>query len=266
MAYEPPPGDETDLPEVDDASEERSPKLPSETPSLSTLKKADPADYSTLPASYLNVLGKAKPETYEAEIPNAGWGKTLLGVAIVTVVSFGIKLILAPSTIASLDESRRYLASQGQDPNNEPWKSLLQTAEASTSPLLSLSVPVTFFAGAALLYFIAGIVRGKENRAASPSFMTHSYLLSLSYTPLLTLSAIVTLLSLVPVANCLGAIIGLGIHIYQIYNSGLAMQASFKLDGSKAQMVAFIPWLVGILLTIVITAVTFVSVMSTIVR
>lgn len=267
MAYEPPPQDKESLPEETGpadrySSEAVRPRASADVPSP---QKADPGDYATLPRSYLNVVTKSRPETYEAEMPGAGWGKTLLGVAIVTLVSFGIKIFLAPYTLAALEESKRYLASQGRDPNVDPLRTGFQWAEALTSPLMALLVPVTFFAGAGLLYALSRAVRDK---AAGPgaSFMTHAYLLSLSYTPLHTLSSLLNIFSVFQAVSCIASIVALALTIYQLYNAGVSMQASQKLDAGKAQMVAFMPWVVGILLIVVISVLAVVSLGASILR
>lgn len=243
MAYEPPQHDGDNLPERSNPSSNSygAPKNAGDT------IKTDPGDYSALPRSYLSVLSKSRPETYSAEIPNAGWGKTLLGLAIVTLVTFGMKIVLAPLTLENLDNLKKWLPTQGQDPNGGTWKMIIQAWEGSTSPLLALSVPITFFAGAWLLYAIAGWVRGKEESAVG-GFMTHCYLLSLGYTPLLTIITLVTGLLPLLIAGCIVLIIALAARIYQLYNAGLAIQASQRLTSGQAQMVSFMPWVVGILL------------------
>ncbi|HKP54855.1 MAG TPA: hypothetical protein VJ183_19645 [Chloroflexia bacterium] len=254
MAYEPPQKDIENLPEDSEPENRYGPDSTrpdmSGTPgSAGSPKKADPGDYSTLPRSYLNVLTKSRPETYEAEIPNAGWGKTLLGVAIVTLVTFGIKIFQAPFSSDALNRTREYLPTQGLDPNEDPWKTILQVVEVLSHPLFALIVLFTFFAGAGLLYVLARAVRDKESGSGA-SFMTHAYLLSLSYTPLHTLTTLLNTISLDMVTTCIVAILTLGLTIYQIYNAGVSMQASQGLSAGKAQMVAFIPWVVGIILFI----------------
>jgi hypothetical protein len=272
MAYEPPQKDVENLPE--DAEPEKRyssdwtrPDASASPGNVSSPKKADPGDYGTLPRSYLNVLTKARAETYAEEIPNAGWGKTLLGVAIVTLVSFGMKIFLAPFTLESFKSSKDYLANNGQDPNVDPWKTLFQYGEASTNPLLAFLVPLTFFGGAALLYVLARAVRDKEaGRDEGQGFMVHAYLLSLSYAPLHTIAALLNALSLFPGVSCVGSILALALGLYQLYSAGLSMQASQKLDAGKAQMVAFVPWVLGIILFIVVAVLLAVSFGSTVLQ
>lgn len=256
MAYEPPQtpeGDGDNLPEEESIAPRSSREVAPGTPGgAGRTGKADPGDYSTLPRSYLSVLSRARPETYLAEMPNAGWGKTLVGVALVTVVSFGIKMLLTSNTLAQVEELKQSLARQGQDPTIEPWRTISQWWESSASPLLALLVPLTFFGGAGLLYVLARAVRTKGVGGEGASFMTHAYLLSLSYTPLHLISTLANVFSLVPVASCLAALISLGATLYQLYSAGVSMQASQQLEPGKAQMVAFVPWIVGIILSIVV--------------
>jgi len=268
MAYEPPQKDMENLPEETEPEKRYSsdwtrPDSSGTSGNVNSPKKADPGDYGTLPRSYLNVLTKSRPETYEAEIPNAGWGKTLLGVAIVTLVTFGIKILQAPFSSDALNRTREYLPTQGIDPNEDPWKTVLQVIEVLNHPLFALIVLVTFFAGASLLYVLARAVRDKEQGSeAGASFMTHAYLLSLSYTPLHTLIVLLNVFSLDQVTTCIVGLLTLGLTIYQIYNAGVSMQASQGLNAGKAQMVAFIPWVVGISLFICVAVLAAISVRS----
>lgn len=256
MAYEPPQRDDRDLPQTDEPSDEQFSGRGSETPSLSSVAKTDPSDYSTLPRAYTNALTRAKASTYEAEIPNAGWGKTLLGVAIVTVITFGVKMILAPSGAQSYEYAKEQLAKNGLFADQEPGRSLLQWIkflnDFSTNPLFALIVPVTFLLGAGLLYIFARMGRDlEETQSGGASFMTHAYLLSLSYTPIRSIAAVLNLFSLLSYVSCLAGIGVLGLFIFQLYSAGLAMQAAHRLEPGRAQVVAFLPAILGILLSIV---------------
>ncbi len=255
MAYEPPrESTEDELPESIGLRGDRY-GAPTGSPSnAGNAKEANPGDYGTLPRSYLNVLTKARPETYSNEIPNASWGKTLIGLAVVTLVTFGMKIILAPSTTHNLDSLKQQLASQGAYADADPWKTFFAVLEAFSSPFVALLVPITFFAGAALLYSLARRSRNSDAGVTTgPSFMTHAYLFSLSYTPLRTVAALLNALSLVPVASCLGSLVTIGLFLFQLYSVGLSMQASQKLEPGKAQMIAFVPWIVGVLLAIFVS-------------
>jgi hypothetical protein len=265
MAYEPPQGGtEDDLPEDNSPLSGDRYAAPSGGPgSTGNVKKADPGDYSTLPRSYLNVLTKASAETYSEEIPNAGWGKTLLGIAFVTLVTFGMKIVLSPITQQNMDNLRQKLAEGGQYADAEPWRTIFPVLDAFNSPLFALIVPITFIAGAALLYLFARVSRDKEAQGTNGAdFMTHAYLLSLSYTPLRAIAALLGIFSLVPIVGFLASLVPIALFIFQLYSAGLSMQASQKLTPSKAQQVAFVPWIVGLALLICATVITLVTVLS----
>jgi hypothetical protein len=269
MAYEPPRGGtEEDLPEDNSPLSGDRYAAPSGGPTnVGNVKKGDPGDYGTLPRSYLNVLTKASAQTYSEEIPNAGWGKILLGVAIVTLVTFGMKILLSPLTQRNMDDLKQKLAEGGQYAENEPWRTLFPLLDVANSPLFALIVPITFFFGAAILYFFSRIARDKEAADAnSAGFKTHAYLLSLSYTPLRSLAALTGLLSLLPVVGLLGSLISLGLFLFQLYSAGLSMQASQKLAPGKAQQVAFVPWIVGLALLICATSIVLVTVLGPLLR
>jgi hypothetical protein len=96
---------------------------------------------------------------------------------------------------------------------------------------------IGFFLGAGLLWLMAKMFGGQNS-----DFLTHSYLLSLSYTPLRIIS---TVLSIVPF---LGGLVALVLSLYQLYSAGLAMQASQRMAPGRAQLAAFLPTIVGFLL------------------
>jgi site-specific recombinase len=96
---------------------------------------------------------------------------------------------------------------------------------------------IGFFLGAGILWLAARMLGGTGS-----DFMTHSYLLSLSYTPTRVLGA---LLGIIPI---IGWLIGLALVIYQLYLAGLAMQASQRMQPGRAQMAAFLPAIIGVVL------------------
>src|SRR5207253_9546373 len=74
------------------------------------------------------------------------------------------------------------------------------------------------------------------------NFMTHSYLLSLSYTPLRIIGSVI---GIIPI---LGGLVAFAAGLYQLYSAGLAMQASQRMQPGRAQLAAWLPLVVGILL------------------
>jgi hypothetical protein len=185
--------------------------------------------------SYINAVTKPNASTFEAEIPNASWPKVLIGIAAVAVVGLIMAFIAAGAAAATVDQ----LSSQfGDQFDTEAYGSLLA---ASTNPVWSLIQPfITFFLGAGLLWLMAKMFGGQNS-----DFMTHSYLLSLSYTPTRVVAGLV---SIIP---CIGALVGLVLGLYQIYLAGLAMQASQRMEAGRAQMAAWIGAAVILLLVCV---------------
>lgn len=186
----------------------------------------NPAD---LLQSYMNAVTKPNVSTYEAEMPKASWIKVLVGVALVAVVGFIVNLIFASAAASTYNTIIDQLRAQGNanvdQLNNYRW------AFGGGSAFGALISPfITFFLGAAVQYALAKMLGGQGN-----DFMVHSYLLSISYTPLRVVASI---LNIIPVA---GGCVGFLLSLYQIYSAGLSMQASQRLQPGRAQLAAWIP-------------------------
>ncbi|HEX8219536.1 MAG TPA: YIP1 family protein, partial [Chloroflexia bacterium] len=90
--------------------------------------------------------------------------------------------------------------------------------------------PISFFIGAGVLFLMPKLFGGQGT-----DFMTHSYLLSLSYAPLRSIAAV---LEIIPI---IGALLGGIARLWQAYQAGLAIEAYHKLDRTKAQLSVWIP-------------------------
>src|SRR5205807_8991208 len=136
---------------------------------------------------------------------NATWTKVLIGVAAVAVVSFIINLLFASAVNASLnpffDQMQNQLRQQGRSADLGNLRNLASGGGAFGSLIGTF---IGFFLGSGWLYLMSRIFGGQPT-----SFLTHSYLLSISYAPLRIASSI---LSLIP---CVGFILVL----YQYYLS-----------------------------------------------
>jgi hypothetical protein len=194
-------------------------------------------DIQSLFQSWMNAFTKPNVATYEAEIPRANWTSTLIGVAIVAVVAALIALLTAGASRAMMEQFRPFL--EQQDPNFDPEQlGWIYGATGGTGAVSSfIGTFITFFLGAGVLWLAARMLGGTGS-----DFMTHSYLLSLSYTPTRVLGA---LLGIIPI---IGWLIGLALVIYQLYLAGLAMQASQRMQPGRAQMAAFLPAIIGVVL------------------
>lgn len=192
------------------------------------------ASLQNLLQKYITVVTKPSAANYEAEIPQANWTNTLIGVAAVAIVSFIISLLFAGASAAMLAPLRSQLSSNGStfDPT------IFAGGVGAGGAVLGLFFTfVFFFLGALVLYISAKIFGGQGT-----NFMTHAYLLSLSYTPLRIVSTIV---SIIPI---IGSLVSIVLFLYQIYQAGLSMQASQRMAPGKAQLAAFVPLLIGIVL------------------
>jgi hypothetical protein len=196
--------------------------------------------------SWLNALTKPNVTTFEAEIPRANWTTTLIGVAVVAVVSAIMALITAGATAAMMNQMRPFFDQQNIPfrPEDYAWA----YGGGTTGVIGALfGTFISFFLGAGLLWLLARMLGGTGS-----DFMTHSYLLSLSYTPTRVIGAV---LNIIP---GIGWIFALLLSLYQLYLAGLAMQASQRMQPGRAQMAAFLPTIVLIVLIVLCCFVTVV--------
>jgi len=186
--------------------------------------------------SYRNAITKPNVATYEAEIPKASWLRTIVGVLIVDVVSFVFALIAVAIGSAQVNQALSQLHAQGI----YGYDGLLTAVGgggffgAFIGLFLSL---LWFFLGAGLLWVSARLLGGTGG-----DFMTHAYLLSLSYTPLRIIGAVIGVIPIV------GGLVAFVAYLYQLYSAGLAMQASQRMQPGRALLAAFLPLIVGIVL------------------
>lgn len=205
------------------------------------------ATVNNLTQSYMNAVTKPNVSTYEAEMGNASMNKTLIGVAAVAVVSAIMALLrglIGGAAVASFMPAGT---------NSSAITGLGATTGFGGFIITLIITPIAFFLGAGILYLMAKILGGQGN-----DFGTHAYLLSLSYTPLRIVAAV---LSIIPVV---GGLVGFVLGIYQLYSAGLSMQASQRLSPGKAMAAAFIPAVVGIVLFFLCAVVLFASLFAAI--
>jgi Yip1 domain len=196
----------------------------------------DQATVRDLFQSYMNAVTKPNVSTYEAEIPRASWLRTLVGLAAVDIVSFLVSLVAAATASAGVNQALSQLHAQGYY-GFDGVMSIAGGGGIVGAIIGLLLVPAWFFLGAGILWLTARMFGGTNS-----NFMTHSYLLSLSYTPLRIIGGV---LSIIPI---LGALVSFVAYLYQLYSAGLALQASQRMQPGRAQLAAFLPLIVGILL------------------
>jgi len=197
-------------------------------------------NYSNLLQKYINVLTKPNVAVHEAEIPQANWMSVLIGVGIVTIANFIFRLLsgllFSGQVGMGLGDLQRQLNAQGSNVDLSGLNNI-STGGGTWGAVGSLiTTPLFFFLGAGLLFMMGRLFGGTGS-----DFMTHSYLLSLSYTPTRVIAAV---LSIIPAIGIIGALLSL----YQIYLAGLSLQASQRMQPGRAQLAAWLPTIVGIVL------------------
>lgn len=179
----------------------------------------------------IKAITKPSAATYEGEIPHANWNSVIVGLVAATAVGFLIGLIKAFLPVSLYT----YNFGTSSSAFNSGFGSYLTSVGIGGAFLSLILIPLSFFIGAALLFGMARLFGGTGS-----NFLTHSYLLSLSWTPLKIIAAVVGIIPIV------GSLIGLLIYLYQIYSAGLAMQASQRMQPGRAQLAAFLPTIVGL--------------------
>ncbi len=189
--------------------------------------------------SYLNAVIKPTTANYASEVPNAGWGKTLIGVLTASLLTGLFILAVGASIEPNLPQIEQQIIAQDNSPDVarvtiNTIRAIFGGGGAVTTFLLSL---VSFFVGAGILYLLARLLGGQGS-----GFTTHSYLLSISYTPLRILLLV---LLFVPILQFLALI---ALPLYQLFCAAQSMTASQRLTPSKALAAAFLSLLVFVLL------------------
>ena len=158
----------------------------------------DQATVQGLIQSYINAVTRPTAATYAAELGNGSWLKVFIGVGVVSIVSVLISLLTAGNTAANVDQSLQQLRAQGSSESTiQSIKQFIAFLSSGGGLLAELLLSVLFFfLGALVMYIFARVFGG-----SGTDFMTHSYLLSLSYTPIRL------------VVSLLGALIGLGLGL-----------------------------------------------------
>ena len=189
-------------------------------------------NFQSLIQSYISAVTKPNAATYEAEVGNASWIKVGIGLLAVAIVSTIMSLLSGAAARSQLNQFQSQFGSQF-DVNQ--YSGLIN---AGSDPAWAFVGPlITFFIGAGLLYILARLFGGQGG-----NFMVHSYLLSISYTPLRVVASV---LSIIP---CVGLIFNIAQFLYQLYLAGLAMQVSQRMAPGRAQAAAFVGLGIGIVL------------------
>ena len=157
-----------------------------------------------------NIITKPRVDLYQAEVQNANWNNVIIAVGSVTIVAFIAGLIngaIARTYGGSIGAAFGYL----------------------------IFVPLFFFAGAGVLWLSAKIFGGQGQ-----DFMLHSYLLSLSYAPTRLVWYALIILGIGPLFF-ITLLLQFLLWLYQVYHAGLSMQVSQRMEPSRAQLAAWVP-------------------------
>lgn len=207
--------------------------------------KFSQGDFQRLFQQYKTVVTKYDYTVYGPEIAKANRKDTILGVGMVALAT-GVFGFLTALVFYSLVGGLTNLGNFGG-----MGSFTLFGGSAIGSAFGSLITGIvgtfiTFFVGAYVTFWVAK----QFFKGQGTDFWTHAYLLSLSYAPLRTIGAVLTI---IPV---LGGLIGLVLKIYQYYHSGLAIQAYHKTDTLNGQLSVWIPIVAGIVLSLILAAIT----------
>jgi hypothetical protein len=200
-------------------------------------------DINSLIQSYIRAVTKPNVGTYEAEIPNASWTKTLIGVAAVAIIAAIMAVLAGLISSATNAAQIEQLRAQFQNANLpfDPGIFMGGGATGLVGALFTLVLtPLTFLLGTVIQWGVSKMLGGQGDRGGD--FGTQAYLSSLSYTPLHIGASI---LSIIP---CVGAIAAIALPIYQIVCVGFSLQASQRQQGGKAMLAAFVPLIILVLL------------------
>ena len=231
--YTPPPSGGYTPPPPPGGGYSPPPPPPGPGPGGPNIAGMDQAGLQNLAQSYLNAVTKPNVSTYEAEMRNGTWVKILIGVAAVAVVRFIVALLGVGTASASLGPLRDQLRAQGINFDPGAFTGGVGVGAAISSLFFTF---ISFFVGAGVLFLMAKIFGGQGS-----DFMTHAYLLSLIYVPVQIASSI---LNIIPFIGLLTIVL----YIYQLYSQGLSMQASQRLNTSRAMLAAFLPTVIGFVL------------------
>jgi hypothetical protein len=190
-------------------------------------------DFQDLMQGYMGAVTTPNTAFYESQIPKSNVIKILIGLGIVIVAEIIVGLIGAGAAAAQM-------AAYGDQLRNLPFDpTLLAGGGGIAGALFSIvTVPLFFFIGSAIVYGLAKMLGGQ-----GADFMTHSYLLSLSYVPL---GIVASVLGIIP---GIGPLVALVAVLYRQYSQGKSLEASQRMAPGKAQAAAFIP--IGIALLLV---------------
>jgi len=217
--------------------------------------KVGQGDFQRLFQQYKNVVTKTDASVYGPEIAKANRKDIFLGVGMVALATgiFGFLTSLAYYSLVSGLSGFSNFGGMGSF--------TLFGGSAIGSAFGSLITGIigtfiTFFVGAYVTFWVAK----QFFKGQGTDFWTHAYLLSLSYAPLRTLGAVLTIIPIV------GGLAALLLRIYQYYHTGLAIQAYHRTDTMNGQLSVWIPVIAGFFVSVVLGIIAAAIFVTTVLR
>ncbi|MFL5735138.1 MAG: hypothetical protein ACJ78Q_18435 [Chloroflexia bacterium] len=232
------------------------PPPPYATPGMAGATAGGQTGVQGLIQSYINAITRPSPNTYAAELGNASWARVWIGIGVVALIGLlGAVVSLGRNTSANLDQMVQQLRAQGFDEQRiqeikQNVQNVIDLARGGGPVGSVFGTVIFFFLGAGIMYLAARVLGGSGS-----GFMTHAYLLSLTYTPIKVVLGLVDLLTGgmgASVASaglgCISLLLFVVLYGYLLYSQGLSMQVSQRLPAGRAQLAAFTPALTFLLL------------------
>ena len=187
----------------------------------------------------INVFYPSRVDGYfRNELPNAAMGAVVTNVVIAIVILTLASLI---STFVSTAFSG-VLASISGDVGGAFVAGTFNLVMVVVGAVMGF---ILFFVGGYILYFIAKLLGG------GGTAIQILYLLSIIFLALSPLSAVITLLSIIPCVGCLLLPVSLAILVYTLYLDYKAIRAVCKLDSGKT-IITMVLWIIVMVIIYVI--------------
>lgn len=211
-----------------------------------------------LPRQYIKVITKPSAATFAEEINKASWGTLwvqLLGLALFSLV---ISLLLIPLYPLLIQRILEVIPMPpGANPLPPATLQQFQTSYLNSVVSSVASVPVYFFIGQAIYYFLAKAFRG------TGTFLAQGYTALLFYVPLTIIGSVLATLALalgalapapagLLIALSLVLLSGLALDVYRIVLQIFTIMAAHRLSGGRATAVVLIPYAVFLVLYLIL--------------
>lgn len=194
-------------------------------------------NFQGLIQSWMGAVTRPSTAFYEGEIPKANWMSVLVGLTAVVVVRILISIITAPAAAERARESAAQLQQAFGGSSFDTSAFTGGSTSVAGSFWTIIWTPLLFFIGAGILFLTAKMFGGQGG-----NFLTHCYLLSLSWVPTRLLGAVLGIGSALSSGlSLIVLLLLLLVYLYQLYSVGKALEASQRMVPGRAQLAAFLP-------------------------